>query len=44
MREQSLIEDDPKLYNLVQSELRLKHLARAAREIQKPRKAGRIAN
>jgi len=44
MRKQCQNEDDPRLYNLVQSELKLKHLTRAAREVQQPRKVGKITN
>lgn len=44
MRQQYQNEDDPRLCNLVQSELKLKHLARAAREIQRPQKIGKISS
>lgn len=43
MKKQYQNDDDPRLHSVVQSELKLKHLARAAREIQKPRKIGKIS-
>ena len=36
--------DDPRLEELVKSELKLKHLARSERDITRPKKTGGITN
>ena len=36
--------DDPRLEELVKSELKLKHLTRSEREIRRPQKTGKITN
>lgn len=44
MRKLEQCNDDPRLEELVKSELKLKHLARSERDITRPKKTGRITN